>query len=62
MKPLSIARYAFGYKRTLDHLQAWRCALPHAVKEVRVLLSIHGKQHTGTRLATPTCLACPSCT
>ena len=53
MKPLSVARYAFGYKRTLDHLKAWRCALPPEAREAQVHLSIRGKDHTGTRLAPP---------
>ena len=49
MKPVSAARYAFGYKRTLDHLRAWQLVLPRAVREVVVSLSLRGKRHSGTR-------------
>lgn len=48
MKPLHLARLAFGYRRTLDHLRAWQLLLPGWVKEGVLSMGLLGSSH-GTR-------------
>ena len=53
-RPLSLSKYAFGYRRTMDHLRAWPMLFPKAVKKAEVSVSMEEEPdphspHQGTR-------------
>ena len=39
LRPVCINRYAFGFKRTMDHLRTWPVVLPESVRRAEVSLS-----------------------
>ena len=49
---IASVKYASGYERTIEHLKAWKFALPEAVKEAEVSLPQSGncdKPQLGTQ-------------
>ena len=54
LRPVCINKYAFGFRRTMEHLRAWPVVLPECVKKVEVSLSRRKERdslspHHGTR-------------
>jgi hypothetical protein len=45
----AVYRYAFGFRRTVDHLKAWSVKLPPAVKRTKITFHTNSRGHSGIR-------------
>ena len=65
LRSVCVNRYAFGFKRTMDHLHSWPIVLPESVKRAEVSLSKRNETdplspHHGTRYRRSTEVTCYS--